>query len=193
MRGYENTNRQLNNKGFSLIELLVAVAVMAVLVGLAAYSVTLMNSGDPKRASKTISGEIASLRGNTLAVAGDWQYEIVNDGGTYKLYTYKNGQTQDYKSLGGRIKIYYKNKADGTETLIENNEKLIVKFAQGSGKVSGLYSAESVDLESATDVSGAGVTSVMATGYCTFKATSSGGGSAEDFKLYYETGTIVQD
>lgn len=191
MRGYEKANKKLNNKGFSLIELLVAIALMGILVGLAAYSITVMRSGDTKRASKTMSGEIAAMRSNTLAVAADWQYEIVNDDGTYKLYTYKNGDVYDYTNLGARIKLYYTDKEGGAETEIAKDTKLIIKFVQGSGKVSGMYKVSSGAMDAVSDISYA--TRITGEGYCTLKATNATGGGAEDFKLYYETGTVIQD
>ncbi len=192
MRGYENTNKKLNNKGFSLIELLVAIALMGILVGLAAYSITVMRAGDTKRASKTMSGEIAAMRSNTLAVAADWQYEIVNDDGTYKLYTYKNGEVHDYTNLGARLKLYYISKEGGAETEIAKDTKLIIKFVQGSGKVGGMYTVSSGDMNVMSDITTAS-TVTDRKGYCTLKATNATGGGAEDFKLYYETGTVVQD
>lgn len=190
MRGYQR-NKQLNNKGFTMIELLVVIVLMAALVGLATYSITVMRSGDTKKASKTMSGELAALRSNTLAIAGDWQYEIVNNDGKYMLYTYKDGNLYDVTSVGSRIKIYYKSSETAEEKELTKDNKIIVKFVQGSGKVGGLYTATSVDMNSATDVSLA--TSIKSTGCCIFKMTNNRGTGVEDFRLYYETGAIVQD
>lgn len=193
MRGnkQEKTGRQLNNKGFSLIELIVVVAIMALLVGVAVLGIYTMISGDTKRASKTVSGEISSLRSSTLAIMGQWQYEIVNDGGTYKIYTYKDGVQQDYTNLGSRIKISYKASESASEAEIKKGDKLIISFAQGSGKVEDIQWFTPGNLNEATTMNPAN--SVKGTGYCVLKMTTGNGKNAEDFKLYYETGKVVMD
>ncbi len=190
MRGQEKANRKLNNKGFSFIELLVAITLMCVLCGLAAYSITVMRAGDTKKASKTVSGQLSSLRVNTLTMQANWQMEIVNKGGSHSVVVYKNGNEQERVQLGSRIKVIYQPKVGGAEITIPNDSKLIIKFVQGTGKVSGMYTT-SASLDTVSDVSG--TTPVDYSGYCTFKFTNKNDGGLEDFKLYYETGTIVQD
>ncbi len=193
MRGNKRkkTTRQLNNKGFSMIELIVVIAIMALLVGLAALGIYTMVSGDTKRASKTISGEISSLRSNTLAIMGNWQYEIVNDNGTYKIYTYKDSVLQDYTNLGSRIHISYKASESANEVEIEKGDKIIITFVQGTGKVDDIQMSRPAKLDEATELNGAN--SVKGVGYCVFKMTTGGGRNAEDFKLYYETGKVIMD
>lgn len=47
---YEEKIRKLNNnKGFSMVELIVVIAIMAVLTGLIALGVNVMRAGDTKR------------------------------------------------------------------------------------------------------------------------------------------------
>lgn len=193
MRGnkQEKTGRQLNNKGFSLLELIVVIAIMALLVGVAALGVYTMVSGDTKRASKTISGEISSLRGNTLAIMGQWQYEIVNDNGTYKIYTYKDGVQRDSTNLGSRIKISYKASESASEVEIGKGDKIVITFVPGSGKVDDIQMSKPGNLNEAAVLDPAN--SVKGTGYCVFKMTTGGGKNAEDFKLYYETGKVIMD
>lgn len=187
----EKIGRQLNNKGFSLIELIVVIAIMALLVGVAALGIYTMVSGDTKRASKTISGEISSLRSNTLAVMGQWQYEIVNDNGSYKLYTYKDGVEKDYNNLGSRIRVSYKASESASEVEIGKGDKIIITFVQGSGKIDDIQKLHPAELNGASALDSAN--SVKGTGYCVFKMTTGGGKNAEDFKLYYETGKVIMD
>lgn len=182
---------QLNNKGFSLIELIVVIAIMAVLVGVASIGIYTAVSGDTKRASKTISGEISSLRNNTMAIMGKWQYEIVNDGGVYKIYTYKDGVQQGYTSLGSRIHISYKASESASEVMIDKGDKVIITFVQGSGKVDDIQMSQPGSLNEASELNAAN--SVKGVGYCVFKMTTGSGKGVEDFKLYYETGKIVMD
>lgn len=193
MRGYKQkkTTGQLNNKGFSLIELIVVIAIMAMLVGVASLGIYTMVSGDTKRASKTISGEISSLRSSTLAIMGNWQYEIVNDNGTYKIYTYKDGVVQNYTNLGSRIHISYKASESASEVEIGRGDKIIITFVQGSGKVDDIQMSQPANLNEAAELNTAN--SVKGIGYCVFKMTTGNGKNAEDFKLYYETGKIVMD
>lgn len=189
MRENENTKRQLNNKGFSLVELIVVIAVMAVLLSLATYGIYVMVSGDTKRASKTMSGEISSIRGNTLAILGDWQYEIVNKNGNYKLYIYKDKVEQECTDLGSRINIAYKTSESASEVKLEKGQKMVITFVQGSGKVKDIQVFTPANLEGAIAPDPAN--SVKGVGYCEFVITVGNGKSAESFKLYYETGKVI--
>lgn len=193
MRGNKRkrTTGQLNNKGFSLVELLVVIAIMAVMVGIASLGIYTMVSGDTKKASKTVSGEISTLRSNTLAIMGKWQYEIVNDNGTYRIYTYKDGVQQTYTSLGSRIHISYKPSEGADEVVIGSGDKLIITFVQGTGKVEDIQMSQPAKLNEAAELNAAN--SVKGIGYCVFKMTTGNGKNAEDFKLYYETGKVVMD
>ena len=59
--------RHLNNKGFSLIELIVVLAVMAVAITGAVIGISVLGKGDAGKASKNIYSALSSLRTNTLS------------------------------------------------------------------------------------------------------------------------------
>lgn len=191
MKENEEKKRKLNNQGFSMMELIVVIAIMALLAGLLSYGVYIVMTGDTKRASKTMSGEISSLRTNTMAVMGQWQYEIVNDGGSIKIRTYKDGVEQDYTNLGARIRLQYKVSQTANETDLSNGQKLVLTFVQGSGKVSDLQLFTADDLNKASTLDSA--RSIKGVGCCELKVMTTRGTGAEGFKLYYETGKIVMN
>lgn len=191
MKENETKKSKRNNKGFSMMELIVVVAIMSLLVGLIGYGVSMITAGDTKRASKTISGEISTMRTNTLAVMGQWQYEIANDGGSVKIRTYKDGVEQDYTNLGSKIRVKYRVSENASEVDLNSGQKLILTFVQSSGKVNDLQLTSGDDVNKASTLSEDH--SIKGSGCCEFQITVASGKKAEGFKLYYETGKIVMN
>ena len=66
--GMEKMKRKLNNKGFSLVELIVVIAIMVVLIGV--LSATILKYMDRTKYGKDISG-LDSLHTAMQAYAGD--------------------------------------------------------------------------------------------------------------------------
>lgn len=53
---------RLNNKGYSLVELIIVIGIIVVMTGVATVTVTLINSAKAKEAAVTFSSELADLR-----------------------------------------------------------------------------------------------------------------------------------
>lgn len=182
--------RKNKNGGFSLIELIVVVAIMAVVLSGVIYGVYLLGSGDEKKASKMISGQLSAHRSNTLAKSGDWQFELVNDNGRYALYSYQGEVLQEHEQLGSRISVFYAGgETPGAEVQqLAAKERLVITFVQGSGKVADvkLVSDGSVN-QPAEPESG---TSIKDSGYLLLRVSGKKEGG-QTIKLYYETGKVV--
>lgn len=67
-----------SNKGYSLVELIIVIAIIAVLTAVAFVSMSLINSGRAKEAAVTFNSELAS----TVAKAKGQAYVEVADDGT---------------------------------------------------------------------------------------------------------------
>lgn len=73
-----------DNKGFSLIEIIVVMAIMAVLVGMGAQMFGVAENGYVKKASSDLQGLFDQAEYNTQAVAAkEWKVEITKDGNNY--------------------------------------------------------------------------------------------------------------
>lgn len=68
------------NKGFSLIELMVVIAVMAVLTGLAGVGFGVVTGAKIKTASKEVKSALLDVRTTTMGKEGDYVAVLVDDG-----------------------------------------------------------------------------------------------------------------
>ena len=128
---------KLNSAGFTMIELIIVIAIMAVMVGGSVIGFNLLSQGDSKAASKNISSQLAELRTDTLSMDGDWTAEIYKNGNTYKLDIKKEinnvVELVSSTSIGSRIVITYNDlKTDSTE--IKDNVKIVIQFNKGDGR-----------------------------------------------------------
>ena len=165
---YEEKIRKLNNnKGFSMVELIVVIAIMAVLTGLIALGVNVMRAGDTKKANVTIAEMLQKTRTNAMAIVGLWQLEIYNDNGRCYVASYKQKpkdnptdpdkpfELVEKKEIGSRVNVYYmENKTikdlitttSGVSKLAPG-DKLIVTFAATTGMVSNVERMSSLSSE----------------------------------------------
>lgn len=185
--------KEPDNSGFSLIELIVVIAVMAIAASGMIYGMYLLRSGDAKKAVRTVAGQISAHRSNTLARAGKWQLELVQSDGRYELYSFQNGECQEQEKLGNRIKVYYSDSetASAAESLLKDDERLVITFVQSSGKVADVRLVNGG--EAGKPVAADTGVSLKGSGYLALRVSGRSDGSGESFKLYYETGKVVMD
>ncbi len=130
------TGHSSNSAGFSLVELLVVIAILAILVGGVATGVSLLSSGDAKKASKTIESALQETRVSTLSKTGNWKAKIYNEDGTVKIDVINVVDSTEnvYSStkLGSRIQVSYE---DGeTKTELNAGDAIEIIYSVGSGK-----------------------------------------------------------
>ena len=70
----------MNNKGFSLIELIVIIAIMGVLVGGASLGISLVFSKDAMKCATRLNDSIYDARANSMYKAGKFELSIDNTG-----------------------------------------------------------------------------------------------------------------
>lgn len=70
----------MNNKGFSLIELIVIIAIMGVLVGGASLGIGLVFSKDAMKCATRLNDSIYDARANSMYKAGKFELSIDNTG-----------------------------------------------------------------------------------------------------------------
>ncbi len=111
-----------NNMGFSLVELLVVLAIMAVMIGSAGIGISLASSRDAQKSAKTIDNALAMSRLCAMSREGEFVLKI--DLPNHKLEVMGEGE----EALPGKVDI----SVQGISTVNE----LQIKFDKSTGKVS---------------------------------------------------------
>ncbi len=174
------TNKKLNNKGTTLIEVIIVVAIMTVMISGAIIAFTVLHSGNVKNASRTSKSLLEKTRTSTMSVvAEEWAFVIEKKEESHMAYITKvykdeegNKQTekQEETDIGERVSTTVI--VDGTETKLNNNDVLKVKFDPSSGSVSSV------------EINGGSITSTDNT--VIFRFTS--GSNDNDVKIYFLSG-----
>ncbi len=112
----------MKNKGFSLIELLVVLAIMTVLVGGAGIGISLASSRDAQQSAKTIDNALAMARLCAMSREGDFTLEIDLQNNKLNIA----GEGDD--TLPGKVEISVP--GSGSVNVLQ------VKFDKSTGKVS---------------------------------------------------------
>ncbi len=173
-----------NNRGVSFIELIVVVAILAVMASTAAYGVNMLVNADAKKASKNLYQEISDLRNETLAQTGIWYGELSRSSakGQYVFTIYRRDSLGNVnqvrrQNLGSKVTI----KAVGAaENVITDTQSVLLYFNQGTGTVKNVLSG----------VSGADLCNTSNKFY--FKVESPNGASYT-LTLWLNTGKISTD
>lgn len=134
--------RQLNNRGASVIELLIIMAIIAVLLSGSIIAFSLLNSSNVKQAARTTKDYLEKTRTSTMSVVADeWYFTFTKSGSDYKAIVYKT-YTKDgavveekieEKLLGTRISAAFI--SDGTEITVGEGDVLKIVFDRSSGEV----------------------------------------------------------
>lgn len=120
-----NSERKLNNKGFSLIELIVVVAVMVITVAAATVTVSMLDSSYVEDTERAIKDYIGIARTKSMSVAAkDWHIAIGKEGTEYYTYLYK---TVEKKVLEGGVEVIKE------ETTLMEKKKLSKKVQPSFG------------------------------------------------------------
>jgi Tfp pilus assembly protein FimT len=136
-----------NNKGYSIQELIVVIAIMAVLVGFLSMSVSILIGWDARECAEDIENHLNHVRTNALARLGA-EMRITRDGTTdeysveYVEYNFRDdgsgnmikASTVTKTDLIGKenveIVCYFD---DGTHVTISETENVTIGFSRTSG------------------------------------------------------------
>jgi len=127
--------KEKDNRGFSLVELVIVMAIMGLLVGTATFGISLMYSRDTQSVANSIDDELTQLRMISMTKAGDYKITINTTGNVSKnnTITLSDGEV---KKLDKNVKITME-KVNGSGSWSENGAANIdIKFDASNGSVS---------------------------------------------------------
>lgn len=157
------------NAGFSLIELIVTVAILGILSA-GVVTIVLSRSGrEAQKAAQQISAALSETRAQALAKTQAWMRIKMNTAGEYVIETSYSGNV----TLGKKCTISYVGGGSGT---ISETESLILSYDRASGA---FYPVGSDDTT---------LTFPLSNGYCKTITVSVGSNRMYELTLYKETG-----
>lgn len=97
------------NAGFSLVEVIVVIAIMGVLIGMASTGISLLFSRDAEKCAMEIESGLDKLRTYTMSKKGSWYMKIEQDGANYLMTIYRDEGTGEavYEqiNLGSKVTL----------------------------------------------------------------------------------------
>lgn len=162
-----------NNRGFTLIELMVVVAIVSILVGAMTYSINSVSSTRAKKFASDLNAMISQCRVDTMSGAPSPTYlEISQDeNGDYYGTLYEGGAEKAKQKLGGSgISCSFITDSIAAQSYSisgNNSTALYLAFDRATGAFSKLTDVKSSD----------SALNVASGNYCTSITIASGGGS----------------
>ncbi len=137
-------SKKLNNKGASVIELIVVIAIIAVLLSGMIAGFAILNSSNLKEATRTTKTYLEKTRTSTMSVVADeWYFELSNTDGVSSAKVYKTITTEDGETTTSVIeskelseKAVISLISDDTTIEIGDGDVLKINFNKASGGVS---------------------------------------------------------
>ncbi len=101
--GKKAKNKLSDNRGISLVELIAVISIMAVMVGLVSFSISVMFSRDASYVAKKIDDELSEARMYSMSKAGEFTFVLHIDSDTNGNYVRIDktisGVTTPYKTV----------------------------------------------------------------------------------------------
>lgn len=136
MRSSIRKEKETHNKGYSLVELIVVIAIMAVMVGVMSLGIGMMFTRDANYVAVRIDDMLTEARTASMSREGEFTYVLhIDDYDPKKHYVEidKTGETDPYKKvlLDKSTSITVKDNAGNT---ISGDIKIVFDKANGSVK-----------------------------------------------------------
>lgn len=206
----------MNNKGFSFIELLVVMAILAILMGVGIQSFGLVKHGNIRKSNEFIYEDLQETQKNSKNIYADlyWQMNIKNEDGIYTIEIVRMNVKEVAELAGGMKKVPDAIVVDSRKLVenvnvafncgaysnktIEDGKMLSVTFHGGTGEVDRL---EYDDITNAYQDESNSSTAKMNDVYTKSDAleqvdisvTQKGTNYKKGVTLYFNTGKVVNN
>ncbi len=142
----KNNKFSNNNKGFSLVELIIVIGIIAVMTGVSMVTITLLNSSRARESAVTFEAEVSALiersRGQTCVVGGvekpsyyhclkiyvDGSKTYIQQGYCYKDTTYSGTETK----FSAKTEKYVFVPKDSTDKGVAMSTKVSMRYIDSS-------------------------------------------------------------
>ncbi len=131
------------NRGFSYIEVLVVVAMLAVAVTIISSSISVMFGLNPRKSANELSSMISRCKIGAMSRAGDVYLVVSKDTSGITAYYYENDILKEERNLGkSSVSISYTDTATPANTIdVSGDYKLYISFNRATGGFSDLTTA----------------------------------------------------
>lgn len=171
-----------NNKGFTILEVMIVVAILAILATAFATSYGLIYSGNAKKAANDFYSLMNTCRVNTLNGANDAYIELVQDGDVYVARVWEKVPDEDGDYVNT---IDTEQEISKVEIAYTRND---VEYSLGSVALTFAYDRETGEVTIPTET-GSTIWSDGTDGECTL-VTFTSGTSEYSVKINWQTGYV---
>ncbi|MCH5265666.1 MAG: prepilin-type N-terminal cleavage/methylation domain-containing protein [Lachnospiraceae bacterium] len=123
-----------NKQGFSLVELIIVIAIMAILTGLMGLGFGYLRTADSKGVAYGINSGLSDLKSRTMAKSeAVYMHLVERDGNYYLNYTDSEDALSESEGLGEKIgSSAVEVKCDGTELPAEGDVCFAIRRKDGA-------------------------------------------------------------
>ncbi|MBQ3545044.1 MAG: prepilin-type N-terminal cleavage/methylation domain-containing protein [Lachnospiraceae bacterium] len=127
-------NKLYNNKGFSLVEIIVTIALMAIVTGATMSIYSWIRTQRIENLTENVSDSLNEVRTSCMSKDGNFFLEIKKDGEKYRAKIYKDLVLYKEYDLGkvGSIKVYDNS---GNEFTISSAKWVRLRYDKSSGGI----------------------------------------------------------
>ncbi len=141
---YDDIRKNNNDDGYSLVELIVVIAILAIMTGVVSLGISLMFSRDAESVAKTIDDELSEAR--MLAMSREGKFEMIihidkSNPSANTVVIKKDGA--EYKTVSMKKNASIKISGGGISSAKDNGDvKIEFDKGNGSAKIEGEITSE---------------------------------------------------
>lgn len=132
---------QSSNKGFSIIEVIVVVAIMAVMVGVISITYTVVKKANVTKASRTIDDLLTNCREKAMTNSAK-EWKVVIDGNTVKVIKVDSEGNEieiESEAIPSNVNVYVVSDDGINRYDASSANPISISFKLLSGEVSSVY------------------------------------------------------